>query len=496
MSLGFFVPHFSYNRMTSASLRADYMVQQRRNRETFLDGMNQHLAADYKLRQKATWEQKTAEVVAVNNVKQKVAEIKAERARELDQRRARLAELLMSEEEQYRQEYIARQETPEDIRRRMAERLQTLREARLKEREADVKRRLDQRWKESADELRLQDGQLSAQHTRLEQERQMWEKQQKSKQEQEESMLFDELWRREYIRRGEAEAEDLRKKEELNQSRLTQLNWQRDMRADQRAAEQNLSEAEKAMLRQEWEKERLRESELQEERRRMILQTNRDILTQNESIIQQKQLEIERERETDKRLIEAALAREQQAFELEKQQRLQQRLEAKATQQFVSDKSRKEAEFDKMIERAAKEENDRQWERAEAKWQAQEGARIALLRDVYEARAREIDAKRVRELEEKKREIAEKERIESEVRKAEEVDEMRKQALRMTKVSHQEDVKWQITDKERQKQQEVQDEMYEVRAMKLAELEYKRKIEEERKKGKALLDELRAKRPF
>lgn len=482
--------------MTSASLRADYMVQQRRDREAFLDGMTQHLAADYKLRQKAHWEAKTSEVVALNTVKQRVAELKAERARELDQRRVRLAALLQSEDEAYRREFVSRQETPDDIRRRMAERLEQLRQTRLRDREADVKRRLDQRWKEGADELRLQDGQLQAQYTRLEQERQMWEKQQRAKIDKEDTDLFDELWRREYKRREAAEAEDIRKKEELNQARLTQLDWQRDMRADQRAEVERQEAAEKAMLRTEWEQERLREANLQAERSHMILQQNREIISQNQSIIAQKQLDMQRERELDRRLIEEALAREQAIFEAEKAARLRQREEAKATQQFVSDKSRKETEFDRMIERAAKEENDRQWERAEAKWQQQENARIALLREVYETRARDIDAKRQLEFEEKKKELEEKDRLTAEVQRAEEIEQARKEALRQAKVSHQEDVKWQMSEKHNLRQRDVQDEMYETRAMKLAELEYKRKIEEEKKKGKALLDELRAKRPF
>lgn len=482
--------------MTSASLRADYMVQQRRTREAFLDGMNQHLAADYKLRQKAHWETKTAQVVAINTVKQRVSELKAERARELDERRVKLAALLQAEDEAYRREFVARQETPEDIRRRMAERLEQLREMRLKEREADVKRRLDQRWKESADELRLQDGQLQAQYTRLEQERQMWEKKQRSMTDKEEADFFDEMWRRDFKKREAAEMEDLKKKEELNQARMTQLDWQRDMRATQRAEAERQEAAEKAMLRAEWEQERQREAALQAERSRMILQQNRDIISQNQSIIAQKLEDIQRERELDKRLIEEALAREQAIFEEEKAARLRQREEAKATQQFVSDKARKETEFDRMIEKAAKEENDRQWERAEAKWQQQEAARIALLRQVYEDRAKAIDVKRMQEFEEKKRELEEKERVEAEVRRAEEIEEARKLALRQTKVSHQEDLRWQIGEKQNQRQRDVQDEMYEIRAMKLAELEYKRKIEEERKKGKALLDELRAKRPF
>jgi hypothetical protein len=50
--------------------------------------------------------------------------------------------------------------------------------------------------------------------------------------------------------------------------------------------------------------------------------------------------------------------------------------------------------------------------------------------------------------------------------------------------------------KDKSKRRDLQDKMYEERAAKLAEIQYKRMVEDEKKRGLQLLEELRSKRPF
>ena len=54
----------------------------------------------------------------------------------------------------------------------------------------------------------------------------------------------------------------------------------------------------------------------------------------------------------------------------------------------------------------------------------------------------------------------------------------------------------QVAEKQRFNKKEFQDRMYEERAAKLAELEYRRNIDVTKDRNKALLEELRSKRPY
>jgi predicted HAD superfamily hydrolase len=61
----------------------------------------------------------------------------------------RLKALLDAEEKQYELEFMANLETPEQVRERMAQRLVELKNKREDERQDEVNRRLEQRFKDS-----------------------------------------------------------------------------------------------------------------------------------------------------------------------------------------------------------------------------------------------------------------------------------------------------------------------------------------------------------
>jgi DNA-binding helix-hairpin-helix protein with protein kinase domain len=94
----------------------------------------------------------------------------------LDMRRAKLVDLLTQEEKLYEKEFFANLETPEQVREKMAKRLQDLRSKREEARKAEVDRKMEARFKQSADELRKVDSQFLAANTKLDQEQQMLEK--------------------------------------------------------------------------------------------------------------------------------------------------------------------------------------------------------------------------------------------------------------------------------------------------------------------------------
>jgi hypothetical protein len=61
-----------------------------------------------------------------------------------------------AEDSMYEQEFMANLETPEQVREKMAQRLWELKSKREAERQDEVNRKLDQRFRDTADELRLE----------------------------------------------------------------------------------------------------------------------------------------------------------------------------------------------------------------------------------------------------------------------------------------------------------------------------------------------------
>ena len=57
--------------------------------------------------------------------------------------------LLAAEEQMFEQEFMANLETPEQVREKMAQRLVDLKQRREEERQVEVNRRLEQRFKDS-----------------------------------------------------------------------------------------------------------------------------------------------------------------------------------------------------------------------------------------------------------------------------------------------------------------------------------------------------------
>ena len=118
-----------------------------------------------------------------------MSELKQQHEEMLEQRRQKLVALLTEEEKQYEQEFFANQETPEQVREKMAKRLQELRTKREQKRKDEVQKRLDIRFEKSADELRKLDSQFQAVNTKLDQEQQMLEKVRRREEEMQGSFL-------------------------------------------------------------------------------------------------------------------------------------------------------------------------------------------------------------------------------------------------------------------------------------------------------------------
>lgn len=75
---------------------------------------------------KARWEKKTENIIVKNVAKNRIADIKKRAESDLYSRRVKLAAILANEDQMYEQEFMANLETPEQVRQKMANRLDEL----------------------------------------------------------------------------------------------------------------------------------------------------------------------------------------------------------------------------------------------------------------------------------------------------------------------------------------------------------------------------------
>ena len=93
------------------------------------------MKGDKNLYLKANWESKTDKLIQKRIVKNKIEDMKKRQSTDLQARKAKLAALLAAEDQLYEKEFMENLETPEQVRAKMAERLDYLKEQREQERQ-------------------------------------------------------------------------------------------------------------------------------------------------------------------------------------------------------------------------------------------------------------------------------------------------------------------------------------------------------------------------
>lgn len=84
------------------------------------------LQANQNLNYKAKWEQKTDSMIQKGIIRNKVHDMNKRQAIDIRAKRAKLAALLAAEDKMYEREFMENQETPEQVRAKMAQRLEAL----------------------------------------------------------------------------------------------------------------------------------------------------------------------------------------------------------------------------------------------------------------------------------------------------------------------------------------------------------------------------------
>ena len=398
----------------------------------------------------------------------------------LDLRRKKLSERLNKEEAMYHQEIINNQESPEDVRRKMEIRLKELREKRLRDKNRSVQKLQEKRFYEATDELRKNDSEAFAIECYLEQENQMLDKLKKREKEKREEIFYVKLNEYEIQKKREKEKEE----EKLKKIKLKNIyeyqQWQREQNEKFLKHNQEINELEKKKLKEQWTRDELKEKENEEQRRINNKKVYLEIDKFNKKEEDQRKRAAEIEKRKDKELIESIVAREK-ALDLidkkEKERKIKEFKQNKKYLEFIMSQ-KKEAEI--WMDKIAQDEADREYKKEQEKWRQEDQKRIDLLKDVYKGREQALIYKKKLKEDEKNSIIQERTILDDEINKYyDKLDELNKAEANKRK-QHQNQLLYQIKEKDDLRKKERQDIRYEERASQLWEKEYQDKIDEQR----------------
>ena len=378
----------------------------------------------------------------------------------------------------------------------MEQELMELKKDRISQEDNDIKKLNEKRFYESADELRKNDSQAFAYECYLEQENQMIDKMKKREKEKKEEMFYVKLNEFDNMKKIENE-----KKEELKQkNKLKNIydyqQWQRDQKNQEMRHNLEISEMEKERLKEQWRRDKEADEMNEKKRKDMNIQVYKDIEYFNKKEEEERKKKLNYEKLKDKELIDSIVAKEQ-ALDLldkqEKEKKIKEFYENKKYLEYVLSQ-KKEAEL--WMDKIAQDEADKEYKKQMEDWKKQEDKRIQLLKDVYKGREEALKYKK--QILENEKNLMKKERSELD-KKVNEYYEYLNQIKKNEeekRKNHQNQLKYQMQEKDRLRKREMQDILYEERAAQLWEQDYQNKINEQRQLHLKRLQAIRDKNAF
>ena len=395
-------------------------------------------------------------------------------------KRKKLSNLLNSEELQYRNEIINNQETSDDVKRRMERELMELRKERLSQENNDIQKLNEKRFYDSADELRKNDSQAFAFECYLEQENQMLEKMKRREKEKQEEMFYVKLNEFDTKKKIENEKKDEIKQKNKLKNIYDYQQWQRDQKNQEMQHNYEINQLENERLKEQWRRDKESDERNERNRKEMNVQVYKDIEYFNKREEEDRKKKLDIEKVKDKQLIDSIVAKEQ-ALDLidkqEKERKIKEFYENKKYLEYVINQ-KKEAEL--WMDKIAQEEADKEYKKEMEEWKKQEDKRIQLLKDVYKGREDALKYKKQQIENEKNIIKQERQDLDQKVNEYYNYLEQIKKNEAEKRKTHQNQLRYQIQEKDRLRKREMQDKLYEERAAQLWEQDYQNKIDEQR----------------
>ena len=395
-------------------------------------------------------------------------------------RRKKLSEILMDETKNYHQELIENMDTPEVVRKRMEQQLMELKSEMQQKTDDHVNKLLEKKFYDEADELRKNNSQAFEVECYLEQENQMLDKLKRREKEKEEEMFYVKLNEFDNLKKIEKEKKDELDKKNKLQNIYNYQQWQREQNELDLKHKNDLKLLENSRLKEQWRRDDANEEENKLKRIQQNIQVYKDIEEFNKKEEIERQKKIDFEKAKHKELIDSILEKERALDEIDKAEKLKRKQEFIQNKKYLEYVLNQKKEAEAWMDKLAQDEADKAYQKEKEEWLKEEAKRIQLLKDVYKDRERAVlYHKQLRE-DEKVQILKEREILDEEIRKynqmVEEIN--RQEALR--RKTHQGELKYQINEKDNMRRKEQQDKLYEERAAQLWEMEYQKKIDQQK----------------
>ena len=411
-------------------------------------------------------------------------------------RRKKLSNLLGSEEYNYHMEIINGQETAEDVRKRMERELMELRRKRLSEEDNNIQKLNKRRFFDSADELRKNDSQAFAVECYLEQENQMLDKLRRREKEKKEEMFYLKLNEFDNMKKLENEKKD----EEIHQNKLQNIydyqQWQRDQKNKELQHNNEISERENERLKEQWRRDKEADEQNERNRRALNMQVYKDIEEFNRKEEEERKRKLEFEKMKDKELVDSIVAKEKALDLIDKQEKEKKIKEFNENKKYLEYVMNQKKEAELWMDKIAQDEADRAYKKEMDEWQKEENKRIQLLKDVYKGREDALRYKKQQQENEKNIKLQERKDLDEKINNYYDYLEQVSKNEAERRKNHQDQLRYQIQEKENLRKREMQDVLYEERAAQLWEQDYQNQINEQRALHLQRLKEIRERNAY
>ncbi|XP_013385627.1 cilia- and flagella-associated protein 53-like [Lingula anatina] len=428
---------------------------------------------------KNDWERWTDRRIQINTVKRKVAGLMQAEQFGIEDRREKLRDLLMEEEQQYLKEMEEKEETVLERQAKMRGRAKDLREKREQERMQIVKEKLDQKFRNECEELRST---LSKRHQdevcteRLEQLRIKERIEEEKKQEE---AMYADLWHKDMLSKMEREEREAQAQHARNREVLGVIQLQRAALEAQKEEAIRLREEEARLLAQQNQLRKLEEQQALEEKRRQQQET-REIYDRSVRMkMKRKAKEIQEELAFDMKILEQLLEESRNEAMEQEQRKKELREEDRRYREYLKQMLEEEKIRESEMERLIDEDVERMWQKRLAQWRLEKEARKKLLEEVLAVRRQQINEKLSINEKKQREALVEREEILRAIEENKQIELEQQERQRQKNLQYQSDLEGQMNYTQRQKHIESLEAQREYEKQLEAEMAYRHKLKAE-----------------
>eukprot|EP01006_Ploeotia_vitrea_P066463 TRINITY_DN95018_c0_g1_i1.p1 TRINITY_DN95018_c0_g1~~TRINITY_DN95018_c0_g1_i1.p1 ORF type:complete len:486 (+),score=83.12 TRINITY_DN95018_c0_g1_i1:42-1499(+) len=468
--------------------RADFLIGLRRHNEERRQDYAAAHNRDTNAGMVAAWENKTDRMIGIRKNMDQIDRIQAKHAQTLEERRARLAQLLAAEQEEYDKAVEGLVETQEQRREKMAAKALELRNNREAKRQEFAQKQQDRAFQASCDVLREAISRNTTLQVASDRMSQIELNAQRRRQQAEEDRFFDEMWEIERMKKIQRAKEDMERVKKMNIQLRDNLSRQLDIYNRAKAEEKALKEEEDRIYKEQIQLQLAMDAQREKERRAERVALGRRNKEFNVALRKQKEESAKKEKDEDIKLLNDLLTKIRDEEARDQEMKVHMRKEALEYMEALRDQMGQDAENDAELERLWAQENEKEWAKREARWKADQEARENLLKEVFEERQLQLELKRRNMERSKQNKADERAAMLAEMEALMNIEQEKKAHQRQNALDQKRDLDKQVAYHQRMAENERLAVKMEKAAAELVEAEFRERVQRQ-------LDEVEANKP-